>query len=257
MADLVVRVLIPSSVSANEDTISNSFCVSTATAPSSGDYTAISSNVVQFYSSLSGAQVTPIWDYLSGDLSTVTNASTVNIYDVSAALSGGPAGSPVFTNTFTWGAVTTGSTNLDPRMAMCVAIRADYGVALEHGASISLPSDDRAVDEGAPTTHTGLARPRARFRGRLYLGPLNSFAVTQSHTQEIVWQSQFALDVPAALHGLKTRLAGLTNVSTWSVWSRRDSIFRPVLDYFLDESPSTQRRRGDVSRFRVHNWSTV
>ena len=257
MSNLLIKAIIPSSVSPNEDTVSNGFSVSTLNPPSGADLTALATATEQFYTTAHSGQTTPLMDYMSGDLSTASNASTINIYDVSTSLSGVGIGSPVAVVPWTFSATTTGSTNLDPRLAACIAVRANYGSALEHGASISLPSDDHAVDEGAPATHTGTSRPRARKRGRYYIGPLNSFAVTQTHSAEIVWQTQFAIDVVAALAGYKNALSGLTNKSTLSVWSRSDAAFYSVLDYFLDESPSTQRRRGDVTRFRVHNWAVL
>lgn len=140
--------------------------------------------------------------------------------------------------------------------------RADYGTAIEHGPITNLPSDDDAIDQGAPPTHLGRSRPRARLRGRFYLGPLEWIALASS--------SAGPGNIAGALHSLfKSDLAGAFNALAQTFfpgapdqfnlvqWSRRSAAVNAVRWYYVNEFAATVRRRTDVTQARVHNWVGV
>jgi hypothetical protein len=241
----------------NEDSSSNTFIVVTALAPTTADYTAMETGITTFYNISALDQTHYIAYYLSADLSRGAGASQIQWYDVSGHLDGSPAGSPVRITTWTLGAAGAGN-NLDARLAACLALRATYPAGVvEHGPAASMPTADAAKDVGAPTTHTGLTRPRAQYRGRLYLGPLNSQATFVTPTAQQTWQSAFSSDVTLGAGDLLSYWASLTNAATWSVWSRRRAATAPITQGYLDEAPSSQRRRGDITAFRVHPWAAL
>lgn len=218
----------------------------TATAPQTA--------VAAFFNSLSTGQSNALCLYMSDQVSRAANAASIAWTDITGSLDGSPAGAAFRTDTFTLGAGETGQP-LPAQIACCVGYRAAYGTALEHAAAASsLPSDDAAIDEGAPTTHSGVARPRARLRGRFYLGPLD--VGTLSSTGD--FSSAFLTDVLAAANGLlaTTFNPGSANQFYAVQWSRRNAAISEISMLYVDEGPATQRRRQDTTVNRVHVWTT-
>jgi len=205
-----------------------------------------------FLNSTLAGQTNPLCYYISGNMSRATNACSISWTDITAALNGTPAGSPFRTDQFTLGA-SSGHADLPPGCCAVIALRADYGSELEHGVTVSMPSTDSAIDQGAPATHMGVERPRARSRGRLYFGPLENYA--SPSTNAGLLSSTFAADLATAVNGLidthNTVSANQFNVVNWS---RRNASVAPYTHYFINEAFGYQRRRADVTETRVHNW---
>lgn len=96
-------------------------------------------------------------------------------------------------------------------------------------------------------SYTALAPPgtiRARRRGRIYLGPLNTTALafgTESSAQQHV-----NAGLITAINGAADAFAGeLTAVSaTWCMYSKTDSAAHPIVQVSVDNAFDTQRRRG-------------
>lgn len=202
----------------------------------------------------------PLAYYLSPDISRATNAVQITYTDVTAHLDGSPAGSPVHVSSFTLGAAASAA-GLPTQVAACVGYRAPYGSDVERGTTATLPSTDAAIDQGAPSTHSGVTRPRARDRGRIYLGPLNKVC---SHNLQVasgsvnLLDSAFVTDLTAWCHAVfLTHLSGDPN--QWNVvnWSRRAARVQSVGFFYVDEGFSIIRRRGDTTEARAHNWVAV
>lgn len=95
---------------------------------------------------------------------------------------------------------------------------------------------------------TGATRPRARRRGRIYLGPLTSDAV------------DITADNPLLLPTFLTTMRAAANLMgdsadtdgwDWSVWSRADDELYVITGGWTDNAPDIQRRRGAESTARV------
>jgi hypothetical protein len=143
-------------------------------------------------------------------------------------------------------------------VAVTLGYRSAYGTDPEHGATASLPSSDQAIDEGAPASHTGVTRPKARDRGRIYFGPVTSGAVTvTSGTPGGTVDSAFKVNLIAAFKDLAAAVSAATPSSSLVVWSRRAAGVKPVAFLYVDEGSTYQRRREDDTLNRVHAWQVV
>jgi hypothetical protein len=214
--------------------------------------------LVDFVNGVSEAMTHPLAWYLSSDLSRIANASQIEYYDVTANLNGSPTGTPFATMAFTLGAA-GGDAPLPGELAVVCGFRAGYGTDLEHGASGPEPTDHRAIEEGAPTTHTGKSRPRARDRGRLYLGPLDANVLLTSSGSGPDYAGKlhpaFTANMSIALDSvLNTNFMGAAQQFNAVVWSRAAAAVKQVAFYYVDEGIGVQRRRASTAVNRVHTW---
>lgn len=92
----------------------------------------------------------------------------------------------------------------------------------------------------------GATRPRARRRGRIYLGPLTTGSVQDATAASPVLSTALRDAMAFAMAELRD-----TSLSTWSVWSRADEILRPVVGGWTDNAFDTQRRRGTAATNRA------
>lgn len=81
---------------------------------------------------------------------------------------------------------------------------------------------------------------RQRYRGRVYLGPLNSNS-SETTGDRMQVGLEFSAVVVAAMEDLATALDGSP---AWAVYSRVDDAARPVVGGWVDRIWDTQRRRG-------------
>jgi hypothetical protein len=186
-----------------------------------------------FFNTAAGGATHAASYYLLSDLDYTTNASKIEYYDVTAHLDGTPSGSPVRIDAFTLTGGGTG-TGIPPGAAICIGYRRDYGTDIEHVAG---------------------TRPRARDRGRVYIGPLNLAA---SGTADGSVNSGCQTDMKAQFDALAaTQNTGLASQFNLVQWSRKNASVGAVRWYFVDEGFCYQRRRGDDTSNRVHTWVAV
>jgi hypothetical protein len=210
--------------------------------------------LLNFFTAI-GLQSHTLGSYLSPDLSRTTNACQINWTDVTAHLDGSNAGSPYRTDTFTLPAANS-ATALPGALAAVVAYRANYGGAIEKGPVASLPTPDDAIDYGAPPTHMGQTRPRARMRSRLFFGPCES-SLTLTTSGGLLY-GPFKTDLGIAMAALEsTWNSGAANQFNLVVWSKRDAAVHTAKNYFVSEAFGVVSRRSDPSFLRVHNWINV
>jgi hypothetical protein len=169
----------------------------------------------------------------------------LEIFDISAHLNGSPHGSPIYVGTLapTPPADVNGLPN---GCSVCLSFHCDYGSDAESaGVTSAIPSDARAVKEGAPATHTGRARPRARDRGRVFIGPLDMGTVDNTTgltgqarpggtTIDRVRHAAYALLIDAAIAALS---------GYWGVWSRRNATVKAITGGNVSNSFTYQRGR--------------
>jgi hypothetical protein len=148
------------------------------------------------------------------------HAPIVRHFDVTNDLAGTPAGSPVFMGLLTNLDVNVSANGLPNEMALCLTAAADFGADVEFAPG---------------------SRPRARDRGRVYLGPFNTDAMESSGPGSatvpspgiidvIVGAGQFLMDDPD---------------TEWVVWSRRAAGVKTVTSAWVDNAWDVQRRRGE------------
>jgi len=187
--------------------------------------------IKEFYNTLppSGAAVNT---WLSGAIDRNPSRAEIRFYDITAHLNGSRHGSPYRTHNWTLGGSPTG-VSLPSEMASVLSFRADYGNQPEFGPNLG-PGG-------------GKERPRARRRGRLYIGPLDDQAITYDTTTFRTYV-QPALRTSAT--GAAKRLMDYTDIK-WGVWSRVDGNALPVVSAWMDDAFDVQRRRGEDALART------
>lgn len=206
---------------------------------SSGSSTSVVGVLNDFWTSLSGSQSAKIGAYLSPDVSRSSNAGMYTITDITAHLDGSAAGPPIAV--FSW-TVPTGLADgpLAPGLAMCLGYRRAYGSDVER---------------------TGTIRPRARDRGRFYIGPLDLYT-SKNKTDGSGFGGQIAAlplaDLAQAADALfATHNPGSHDQFNCVQWSRKNASVANVAFYFVDTGYAYQRRREQEEQARVHTWVSV
>jgi len=202
--------------------------------------------VIDFWQNLHGTQITKIGAYIGAQVSRAVTTQ-VKTYDITTHLDGSPHGTPVQTDNFTLAAADVAAFMPD-EVAICMSYHGDLTGLLEEGAiDTAIPSDEAAIDEGAPTTHTGRDRPKSRHRGRIFIGPLVYNSVISSSAPAKL-TAQVQNDIKAAATGALLGLVG----ANWRVWSRRDAAVYTVTGGFIDNAFDTQRRRSVRASSRLN-----
>lgn len=234
MVALKVTIELPPSSSILKDAMVNDFYFLTAAAVTTTDTDDIALFLQGFYNTVNAPGTVAISQLLGHQVSR-TIEPTLRYYDVTAHLNGSPAGSPFLTRPL--GAVITANPanpiGLPAEVALCLTYKSAYGTDGEFG-----PID--------PATGKK-SRPRARDRGRLYIGPLNVDAMSTSGSLGDMRPSAAATN---ALVGAGAVLMGEVTPS-WAVWSRRGATMEPVTGGWSDNAFDTQRRRGSAPTGRT------
>lgn len=207
------------------DGFSNSFVFESSVAADWGAVGPLLTAVEAFYNTTASGATIQIANHMSETLDRGTGHAAINVYDITSHLDGSPAGAPVAATTWTLGAAATGQTSYPEGVAATLSFRADYGTDVEFGSH---------------------ARPRARDRNRVYIGPLNSNAFgSDGVTQRCLLNASFENDCRRALVALSNTIdiSGLD----WNlrVWSRVNAAVKIPTECWMDNRPDYQRRRSD------------
>jgi hypothetical protein len=197
--------------------------------------------------------------YISGEVTRATNGIPILMYDVTDSLGEGPSGSPIFTGATTLEASGL-AYGLPAQLAAVCAYRSAYGTDIEKGVSEMAPSSESAQDQGAPATHPAISKPRARDRGRLYLGPLSPFSLESLASEAVGSPGQLATtaydDLLQALSIGLTPAAGVAGGPFGPVvWSRVAAAVKPIAFIALDAAVGVIRKRADTVINRVLGWT--
>lgn len=194
--------------------------------PSSAAYTGLMTVIEEFYTNVTaGGQA--VSQYLSGSVSRDTDVCSVNLYRLPAEP--GLMGSPVAQRLFT-AAAPFGTMNLPAEVAVCNSIHADLTGIEEEDAG---------------------TRPRARRRGRQFIGPLRDFAMTSSDTDDPAVTALFQTTLTEASQVLLDAASGLPDAWQWSVFSRTEWVMRAVVGGWVDNAFDTIRSRGQKATART------
>jgi len=207
-----------------EDVYTNDFALTFVGEASASDLEDAANNIRDFYS-VDGGKVHTIRDWLSTAVADTANNFHVDIYLV-PELPATLLGSPVFTKTYTVAATST-----------------DGGLPEECSAVLSFHADLTGIPE-----ESGATRPRARRRGRVFIGPLRAGASDQTSPPMRVHQD-LQDDLVLAAEALAVDMGA--DAWFWEVWSRADNVMRDVVGGFVDDAFDTQRRRGPAATSRT------
>jgi hypothetical protein len=236
---VLVRIAMPYRTAQSKDVAINNFVFGGI--DGSGlqtDYQTIVSNVVQLYTTTPSVATTrALGSTLSQVIDHSAGACSAKVYALPADLSGAtPMGSPIYVSTFTMPA------------AMYQAVPEEVAVCCTFEAAGRASQQVERADGIDPGT--AVDRPRQRYTGRIYWGPLG----WPSTAQDQIW-TQDATNGSCKLHpdlirdltdGLK-QLGDSANLIPgvfWGVWSRSDRAIREIDNIAVDNAFDTQRRRG-------------
>ena len=166
---------------------------------------------------------------------------------------GTPLGSPIYEDHF--GLIgASGDRAMPNEVALCLSYAANTDGVLEVGpGATDIPTSESAQDQGAPATHSGATRPKARTRGRIYIGPLNIDAITNESGDPTypAPDNMFISTLKESAENFAARVAA--GGYTWCVWSQRELAMRFVTQGWVDNAWDTQRRRGVAPTTRT-SW---
>lgn len=198
------------------DAVQNTFAFSTPAGGTAGEILSIRTALDTFYNDTTSSGFS-LNHYLSLAMSTDANANSFEFYNLDGHLDGSPHGSPFDAAAWTLDAVSAGAVQAE--VAICLTFHSNYGSDVEFGA--------------------GGLRPRARDRGRVYIGELGGVGESAGVTQDLVVSGTTVATIAAAA----ARLRDDVNTS-WCVWSRADAALKPVTAGWVDNAFDIQRRRG-------------
>jgi len=233
MPSILAEVVLANTSGLPADASINTFAFSTEHSTFAAAVADLDDPLIDFYNGSSG-QTGTVASYLAGCLVRTSNAAQIKWYDIAGSLDGSPHGSPLATTTWTLGAI-AGSTNQFPgECAIACSFKASYATD---------PEEDGAM------------RPRARDRGRIFLGPVND-SVDTGGTSPILVSTTVRTDITVAAARLRTAVLAISTPSYWAVWSRADAELKAVVGGWVDNAFDVQRKRGPKTTART-TWGTL
>lgn len=187
--------------------------------------TVITSIIEFFYNADPGAGAS-IAGHMAGLVLHATLEPTVTFYEIPE--DPGPVGAPVGETEFSAFAPNDIIPPLPSEVAVCLSMHGSLA-----GLSESVP--------GAPVGPAGDTHPRARRRGRLFLGPLSQGAADTTSGRPL---AQFRENIGIVAASVRDS-AGLAAAGvSWAVFSPTNWDTVPVIGGWVDDAFDTQRRRG-------------
>jgi hypothetical protein len=230
MPTLLVDVGLVITGRPEEDMCHNSWCVAMADGwDPDTELLELTNPIADFY--------TACKDMLGASVTRASAVHPIRVYDISAHLNGSPHGSPVAEDFMSIPARTvTDNAPYPSEVALAITLRAlDW-------ADQAVETPDSA-DAGSERD-----RPRSRYTGKLYLGPLGSNVAFNSGgiARPSVESRTTILNALKATHD-EYEASGDLGVC---VWSRKDAVRRAITHAEIDDAFDTQRRRGIAPTLR-------
>jgi hypothetical protein len=190
--------------------------------PTLADWNNVADMVQAFFNSV-GSSGHSIGQYLSTAVNRGANLTETALYEVDVADPHHYLSSPVHVRPWSLGPVALGN-GLPNECCGVLSYRTAYGTDPEH---------------------SGTTRPRASDRGRLYIGPITDAATALVTAPDGTRFPQLSTGFMTAMSEQAELLftTGGTDTWIWSVWSRKEQLFKSVVDYANDQYIDTQRRR--------------
>lgn len=221
-----VTVKLPSLSGLLEDVVENVFHVQDAALEPAGLWPTITARFVAFYNDTPTGGVEGLHHFMSQSLDRGANRAMVTLTEVVLPL-GVPQPSPYFTQNFTL-AGGTGGIPLPSEIAVVTSFHSVYDVP-EHNIG---------------------TRPRARRRGRVFVGPLNSLSISAASGTKSVPDGTLIDTLRRATLDLRH---SLDIIKPLGVYSRVGATFySPLVAGWVDNAFDTQRRRGEAPTVRTN-----
>lgn len=208
--------IIPSVSGLPRDASQNAFYFTTPSAMTTGNMDALAGVLSTFYSHHPASHGTGLNDYFAADRDETTGAFEIATYLMPSTP--GPTGPPVRRLFTDWQAPSSPHQPLPDQVAVCMS----YKAAL--GSSVLVN----------------------RFRGRIFLGPLNVLSMEESSTgggPQTPSATFMDVILGDATEILQTAVEALSFSPRWSMWSQTDWVARPIIQASVDDRFDTQRRR--------------
>lgn len=245
MTAILVSVHLPDVNGIPADDTINSFVFDSLGAAVPALCDAVHPLVQNFYNVLDVAYPgSALCHYLASNLDRGTNKARAECYLLAPNSDTGhavtlPMGAPIDIVPFTLGP-SDGTSDL-PR---------ECAAALSYHANLTGLAEDTP---GGPSGPKGDLHPRARHRGRLFLGPFNN-TVLGAGTNGPGLTANFRAGAAGAMKTLATAASTALEGLAWSVWSRVLGHMFPIVGGYVDDAFDTIRRRGIKSVARAL-WS--
>jgi hypothetical protein len=221
-ADFLIRTVMSTTSGLPEDVIVNDFAVHLpALSPDASEVEAAMDAVGDFFRGTNLSADT-VGTYISDDVSRAAT-HTIQAYQIVA----GPLGSPFLEKDWLGPTTEAGSESMPREVCGVLSFHADLtGISEEVGAT----------------------RPKARRRGRIFVGPLGKNAISVSDNPPVLAP---AFTNAMRLHAVQLFDDLLAVGWDWCVWSRADQTLRKVVAGWTDNAPDVQRRRGQAPTLRT------
>lgn len=235
--DRLVTCTLNSGTGMPDDRFVNSFVFS---GTGFADVEEMTDMVSSFYLNLHGGlgALVPMYEFLSGIIdNTADKGLTLRVYDIDGHLDGSPHGSPFFEKSYTVPVPAGSYTDLPSEVACAITLEA----AGRDTALVQVP--DGSDPDAAPD------RPKQRHTGRIYFGPVNSFAL-ESVDGIVRVSNSFRDTARIAVNGMLANLRGVEPTTDLCVWSRKDATTRRVDFVSVDNAVDIIRSRGEKATLR-------
>src|SRR6476646_7509281 len=208
------------------DAVENTFNFAVAADnPTTTELNNIQSALTNFYntSHTFGGTSGTLMSIFGNSINNGAATGTIKYYVVTGHLDGSPHGSPTRTDPFT--PATTSLNEAPNQLAVCLSFQSAYGSDVEFAPG---------------------SRPRARDRGRIYLGPVSLDILDQDSTTK----------EPFVLLAARNKVAGAAVAlrddanTTWVVWSRANVVTHEVVSGWVDNAFDIVRRRRNKATIR-------
>jgi hypothetical protein len=215
---------LPAASGVERDTVETTWAFILPTAPYSSTEAGNCANAVQaFFNGVHAPSTFPLSDYIARSISRVGFACTQEVYDLTD--DGVPGfGAPKDTYTYGLAAPAIVAASAPSELAIAVSFHSNTAGVPEHGV--------------------GGTRPKARRRGRVYIGPFGVDVLTDSGVGNTPEPSSLIIEIlKNAATAFMTQL--VADGINWAVWSRVDKLLRSVTGGWVDNAWDVQRRRGE------------
>lgn len=200
----------------------NTFSFRRTTTPVEANFLAMVGAIDDFYNT-PGTSGNPISEYI-GEAVDRGATHQIDFYKIQV----GSLGSPIWSEPWLGPAAPgTANSNLPTEVAAVLSFHADLTGVLEE---------------------SGGTRPRARRRGRVFIGPLTTGGVVIADDSPLL---SSAIRTSMAEAAVELMNSGDVTGNNWGVWSRSNVEVYPVVGGWTDNAPDTQRRRGPASSSRI------
>lgn len=247
--DILTRIELPSISNLPKDTVTWNLTWSDVDSVAMADQLC---DTIPFWllNSIPTGGLTSLGAMISPEISRANNVCRVKAYDITGKLQRfrqdgkwktPPMGSPVAESAFTLVAVS------NPANARPLPSEVAFAVTLEAFGRSAQPVE--APNSEVPPVDSG-DRPRQRYTGKVYVGPLHTGAIDGIDNQ---CRPSSAIRDTALMAFEEVSDRGFTdaNGANLSVWSRADGVLRLVDAVSADNAFDTQRRRGNASTLRT------